>query len=77
MLFERTANSRENPFVLKTFEGKKLNWKEKFKRDLFRENLKFVETVKAMKKRDIKEEEEKRAAAKNLSKLFEKGTSFI
>ena len=55
---------------MKETENRRLTWKDKFKRDLLRENMIAVERAKVNRKRDIKEEEEKRAAAKVLSRLF-------
>ena len=40
---------------MKETESKRLTWKDKFKRDLMRENMNGVEKARANRKRDIKE----------------------
>ena len=54
MLFRDPCIKKENPLAMKDTETKKLTWKDKFKRDLMRENMTAVERAKANKKRDIK-----------------------
>jgi len=36
MIFEKNPNNRGPTFKAKVFESKKLTWKDKFRRDLFR-----------------------------------------
>jgi hypothetical protein len=55
MIFEKSETQREGRYLPKAFETKKLTWKDKFKRELFRENLKQIQTAKARRKREIKE----------------------
>lgn len=54
MLFRDYNPRKENPLVMKETETRKLTWKDKFKRDLMRENFEAVEKARANKNKDIK-----------------------
>lgn len=57
MIFDNNPMNKANLFPSRAFESKKLTWKDKFRRDLFRQNLKQIELVHARKKKDMKDEE--------------------